>query len=90
MPTSNSRRQRGPKPDRRRALQLLAASRDGCTEALLLAHGFTIPQLVELVRGGLATATPERMVAGGCTIEVARLRITDVGRRTLGDLYGAR
>jgi hypothetical protein len=27
---------RRPKPDRRRALELLAASRDGCTEALMI------------------------------------------------------
>jgi hypothetical protein len=40
-----------PKPDRRRALELLAASRDGCTEALMLAYGFTIDQMVELVAG---------------------------------------
>jgi len=33
------RRRLGPKSDRRRALELLAASRDGCTEALI-AHGF--------------------------------------------------
>jgi hypothetical protein len=52
-----------PKPDRRRALELLATSRDGCTEAIMLAHGFTIPQLVELVRAGLATATVERALA---------------------------
>jgi hypothetical protein len=26
----------------RRALELLASCRDGCTEAMLLAHGFTI------------------------------------------------
>jgi hypothetical protein len=29
-----------PKPDRR-ALELLATSRDGCTEAIMIAHGFT-------------------------------------------------
>jgi len=34
------------KPDRRRALELLAASPDGCTEALMIAHGFTIEQIV--------------------------------------------
>jgi hypothetical protein len=39
-----------PKPDRRRALELLASCRDGCTEAMMLAHGFTIPQMVELLR----------------------------------------
>ena len=58
------RRRHGPQPDRRRALELLASCRDGCTEAMMLAHGFTIPQMVELVRAGLATATAERLVAG--------------------------
>src|SRR4029450_429682 len=71
---------RRPKPDRRRALELLASCRDGCTEAIMLAHGFTIGQMVELVRAGLATATAERMVAGRQTIEGARVRITDAGR----------
>ena len=33
---------RRPKPDRRRALELLAASRDGATEAILLAHSFSM------------------------------------------------
>jgi hypothetical protein len=54
---------RGPKPDRRPALELLAASRDGCTEAIMLAHGFTVAQMVELVRAGLASATAECIVA---------------------------
>jgi hypothetical protein len=64
---------------------LLASSRDGCTEAIMLAHGFTIPQMAELVRAGLATATAERVVAGGRTIEVARVRITATGREALTD-----
>jgi hypothetical protein len=70
-------------PTRRRALELLAASRDGCTEALLLAHGFTIPQMVELVRARLATATAGRVVAGSRKMEVARVRITKAGLRML-------
>jgi hypothetical protein len=49
----------------------------------MLAHGFTIPQMVKLVRAGLATATPERVVAGGRKVEVARVRITEAGRRAL-------
>jgi hypothetical protein len=61
-------RRRHPKPDRRRALELLAASRDGCTEAIMIAHGFTVAQMVELVRAGLASARAERMVAGGKAI----------------------
>jgi len=74
---------RRPKPDRRRALELLASCRDGCTEAILRAHGVTIPQMVELVRAGLASATPERVVAGGRTIEIATVRITEARRRAL-------
>ena len=82
MPTPRRRRQ--PDRSRRRALELLAGcGPDGCTEALLLAHGFTTSQMVELVRAGLATATAERVVAGGLKLEVARVRITEAGRRAL-------
>jgi hypothetical protein len=83
MPTTGLRRRRGPKPDRRRALELLSSCRDGCTEALMIAHGFTVEQIVELVRAGLATATAERIVAGNRTLEVARVRITGAGRRAV-------
>ena len=38
-----------PKQQRRRALELLEASIDGCTEAILLAYGFKTELLVELV-----------------------------------------
>jgi hypothetical protein len=71
------------RPDRRRTLELLASCRDGCTEAMMIAHGFTVEQMVGLVNAGLATATAERMVAGGKTIEVARLRITEAGRHMI-------
>jgi hypothetical protein len=84
MPTAHRRRL--PKPDRRRALELLASCRDGCAEAIMLAHGFTVAQIVELVRDGLATATAERVVAGNRTIEIARVRITEVGRRALAPI----
>jgi len=79
------RHRRGPKPDRRRALELLAASRDGCTEAMLRAHGFSVRQIVDLVRAGLATAHSQRVVAGGGgrTIEAARVKITEAGRQAL-------
>ena len=73
----------GPKPDRRRALELLVSCRDGCIEAIIIAHGFTVEQLVELVRAGLASASAERMVAGGRTMEVGRFRIKEAGRKAL-------
>jgi hypothetical protein len=47
----------------------------------MLAHGFTIPLMVELVRAGLASAQAERVRAGSKTIEVARMRINEAGRR---------
>jgi hypothetical protein len=85
----SSRRRRGPKPDRRRAIELLARSPDGMTEAMLLAHGFTVDMLADLIRAGLATAKTERIVAGGRPIEVTRVRITDAGRQALTALKGA-
>jgi hypothetical protein len=80
---SRLRRSRLPNPDRRRALELLASCRDGCTAALLRAHGFTIAQMVALVRAGLASAATERVIAGGKPIEVARVRITEAGRQSV-------
>jgi hypothetical protein len=75
-----SRRQ----PDRQRALALLASCPDGCPEALMVAHGFSIELMVELVGEGLASTTEERVRAGRQTLEVTRVRITDAGRRALG------
>jgi hypothetical protein len=71
------------KADRRRALELLASCRDGCSEALMLAHGFTVAQMVELVQARLASAGAERMRAGKHEMEIARVRITEAGRRVL-------
>src|SRR5262249_55488447 len=55
-------RRHGPNPECRRALELLASCRDGCTEAIMIAHGFAGGQLNEFVRAGPATATAERAV----------------------------
>jgi hypothetical protein len=49
----------------------------------MLAHGFSIDMMVELVNGGLASVTTERVLAGRERIEVATLRITEAGRRAL-------
>jgi hypothetical protein len=76
----------GPKQQRRRALELLEASIDGCTEAIMLSYGFKSELLVELINAGLATATIERMVVGGRPVKVVRMRITAAGRRTLSKL----
>ena len=76
--------------DHRRALSLLAGLLHGCTEAILLAHGFKIEMLIILVRGGFAIATPEIVHAGNRPIEVVRVRITDAGRQALDGHFAAR
>ena len=81
MPLRPTRRRT--KLTRRRALELLAASPDGCTESILLAHGFTLEFIVDLVRTGLATAETEHVLAGSRAFEIERVRITDAGRRVL-------
>ena len=45
----------------RDALRLLSSCRDGCTEALMTAHGFGPLKLAGLVRGGLVAAHVERV-----------------------------
>jgi hypothetical protein len=45
--------------------------------------------MVELVRAGLATVTTQRVVAGGRTIEVARVR-RSTARRPTAPTRGAR
>jgi hypothetical protein len=64
---------------RRRALDMLAGSHHGCTEAVLRANGFSVGLLAELLRTGLARAQPEMTKAGGRV----RIRITDAGKRVL-------
>jgi predicted alpha/beta hydrolase family esterase len=59
---------RDPKADWRRALELIAASSDGCTEAVMLAHGITVEVLADLVHmlratliGMMIAATPRSL-----------------------------
>ena len=57
----------------------------GSRSAVMLANGVTIAMMVDLVRSGLATATPQRVRAGREVLEVPTLRITDAGRKVLVD-----
>jgi hypothetical protein len=49
--------------DECRMLQLLEAAEDGCTDALLMAHGFALEVIFNVVKAGLATAEAERLHA---------------------------
>ena len=69
--------------EQRRGLELLAGNPRGATKARLLADGFTVDMLADLVRDGLATAQPGTSRAGGREIRVERYRITDAGRKAI-------
>jgi hypothetical protein len=70
--------------DWRRALSVLADYPEGCTKALLMAHGFTTKLVVDLIESGLVSARPERSYVGGRPHRVMRIKITDAGRAVLG------
>jgi hypothetical protein len=77
-------RERHLSAEQRRVLKLLASSRHGATEKLLVvAHGFDSDMIADLVRAGLATAEREVMKAGSEPIEVVRIKITEAGRMAL-------
>jgi hypothetical protein len=59
---------------------MLAGYPNGCTESEMKAKGFTIGLLGGLIRNGLATATRAIVEAGGRSLGVVRLAITEKGR----------
>jgi hypothetical protein len=65
------------------ALQLLVRSPNGCTEALMMAHGFEVAMLGKLVLDGLAKAWVEDMRAGRRQMKVTWVKITAAGRKAL-------
>jgi hypothetical protein len=69
--------------EQRRALVLLASGPRGYTKPRLVAVGFAVDMLTDLVREGLATAQRETMRVGGRQIRVERYRITDAGRMAI-------
>jgi hypothetical protein len=52
-------------------------------------HGIRVELMVALVRADLAIAKAERVFAGGHKIEIARVKITEAGRRRSGRRGGA-
>ena len=70
-------------PDlRRRALKLLAAHPNGCTEPILAAENISADVLSSLVRSGLAVARNERLDEDRA-VEVTRAWITEAGELAL-------
>ena len=66
----------------RRALELIAAHPDGCTEAVLAAETISADVLIEvLCESGLATARIDRIDEQDGVLEVTKLPITEAGMR---------
>jgi len=81
--TARERHLRG---EQRWALEILAAAGlRGCTGATLLAHGFSVEMVADLVHDGLATARRQTMRVGRRKLQFALMRITDAGRRAIED-----
>jgi hypothetical protein len=63
-----------------RALQFLAGTPFGATEAAMFLNGFKRQTLVRLLRAGLATTERQNLKAG---LSSGRVRITEAGRRAI-------
>jgi hypothetical protein len=68
-----------------RALLFLARNPNGCSEALLMAHGFPTQMLEELVTTGLAKASLEQMKIARKRRKVVCFQITEGGRKAAAD-----
>jgi|SRR6266404_1132927 hypothetical protein len=73
------------RPSHRRVLRALAKTQHGCDVNALLTRGFKIETMGDLVGGGLATVRVETVTEHGLPIEIARIRITDAGRKAIQD-----
>jgi hypothetical protein len=66
-----------------RALEIIAAQPDGCTEAFLAAENIPADILFDLVQSGLAMARVKRVDDGDRVLEVTALWITAAGELAL-------
>jgi hypothetical protein len=70
--------------EQRRALAVLTnAGPDGTSQALLMSFRFSVSMIVGLVNRRLATLRRETVQASDRSVEVAKVRITAVGREAL-------
>ena len=67
----------------RRALELLAHTPEGVTDAALLANGFAATTIIRLVKSGLATSVTEHVWCDRFVPDYAhkRMEVTPIGRR---------
>jgi hypothetical protein len=75
--------QRGFAADQRRAFRLLAAAPNGATEAIMLAHGFTVETLGRWCWTGTRRRRRGSCMPVGGRFTVTWLTITEIGRQVL-------
>jgi hypothetical protein len=71
--------------ERRRALELLALGPTGCTETLMLAHGFGAEVLGRLVVDGFAGVQRGIILGGQRQLMVNWMEITDLGHAAISE-----
>jgi hypothetical protein len=73
--------------EQRRALQLLARSPDGCTEAIMLAHGFESVMRDKLALDGLTKVEVHNTNIAGrrVKVKIAWMQITAAGRKAISE-----
>lgn len=70
-------------PDHRRVLKILAKAPRGRDVNVWLTRGFRFETLADLVHTGLVRVRLDTVKQRGQPVEVARLRITDDGRKAI-------
>ena len=72
-------RHRPPRSLRNRALEIIAAHPNGCSEAMLAANSIPFEVLTELVKSGLALARTESVFDEDGYLEVTTLWLSEAG-----------
>jgi hypothetical protein len=68
-----------------RTLRLLAQYPSGCTEPVILAHGFTLDRIANLVFRGFAKREVNNVTIGGRQVKIVRMQITTAGLKEIAD-----
>jgi hypothetical protein len=71
--------------EQRRALRILVRHPRGCAEATMLAHGFKLDFLGDLVFGGLALTTLQDAPTGAQQKIIVWMTITATGRKAIAE-----
>jgi hypothetical protein len=71
--------------DELRILRLLARSENGCTGPVILAQGFTLNQIADLIFRGLAKREVRNMRLDGRQVKIVRMQITPAGLEAIAD-----